>query len=87
MLLLTDHLALAGEGHDLVIFADLKGPLKVEVSLDATNWTTATAVGRGQLEFGKMKGGVRYLRLTDQGEGKGKSTIDAVAAVRVRPLR
>ncbi|MFA5507093.1 MAG: hypothetical protein WC423_16810 [Vulcanimicrobiota bacterium] len=89
VLLLSDHVALAGEGHDLVIFGDLKGPLKVEVSFDAKKWTTVAPApgGGGRMEFGNLKVGVRYLRLTDEAGGKRNSTIDAVGAVRVRSLR
>ena len=89
VLLLTDHLALSGEGHDLVVFGDLKGPLKVEVSLDARTWTVAgtATTGRGQIELGNIKPGIRYVRLSDQSDGKSGSTIDAVGAVRTRPLR
>lgn len=87
VLLLTDHIALSGEGHDLVVFGNFKGPLKVEVSLDAENWTTATTAGPGIFEFGNVKKGVRYVRLTAQAGGKGGTTIDSVGAVRVRPIR
>lgn len=89
VLLLTDHLALGGDGHDLVIFGDLKAPLRVEVSADARSWTAVgvAAPGRGQIEFGNIKTAVRYLRLSDPADGIGGSTVDAVGAVRVRPLR
>lgn len=88
VMMLSDHVAVTGDGHDLVIFGDLKGPINVEVSSDGANWTSIgrADIGRGIMDFGKADN-VRYLRLTDLKDGKSGSTIEAVGAVRVRPLR
>lgn len=84
---MLDHLAIDGQGSDIVVYGELKGPLKVDVSADGNTWQTLGNVdaGKTSLELGPNRS-ARYVRLVDVNDGSWGSRIDAIGAVFTQKL-
>lgn len=88
IVLMSKYRAVNAPGDDILVYGEIRGPIRVDVSDNLTDWTTLGHVkpNQGRIELGEIQE-TRYIRLVEEMDGTFGSVIDAVGVSKVRRIR
>lgn len=88
VVLMSKYRAVNAPGDDILVYGEIRGPIRVDVSDNLTDWTTLGHVkpNQGRIDLGNIQE-TRYIRLVEEMDGTFGSIIDAVGVSKVRRIR